>query len=335
MNSEIELYRGPDYVLFGRMPLGGVLRLGLERILGRPLEAPRILLLVRNVPDEAGAAGEPSVSYLFPDYGYATVQVEEHGRLVYRHPHPIDELVTRPLRELLRDTYPEETHWAFCLVGDGLPRPSVVRPEPPVRGVVEVTPYREGEAPPFRIRRVPEEPLPEAALADFGVTFAGTDGAAFAKVLVPRPLHHDLTAARPLSDQVEEGGFLIGRAYRDRDAAGTYLLEVTAALPAEHTGASLLHFTFTGDSFEAVKRALREAHPGKRLLGWYHTHLFAATEEMGLSSIDLRLHFTTFRQPWQLAGLVNLDGDRRTLRFYVRQQDTMALCPQWVTDERP
>jgi hypothetical protein len=335
MNSEVELYKGPNYVLLGRIPLAGVLRIALEGILGRPLNNPRILLEIYDVHDDVGAGGSPNVRYLFPKYGYAAVQVLEHGQLVYRHPHPIDELVTRPLRELLRKAYPDETHWAFCLVGEGLPRPRVVRPEPEVEGVVEVAPYSEGEAPPFRIRRVPEEPLPEASLAEFGVGYAGTDGAAFAKVLIHQSLHNELTGTRPLSDQVEEGGFLIGRAYRDRDASGTYLLEVTAALAAEHTGASLLHFTFTGDSFDAVKRALREAHPGKRLLGWYHTHLFAATTEMGLSSIDLQLHFTTFRQPWQLAGLVNLDGHQRTLRFYVRQGDTMALCPQWVTDERP
>jgi hypothetical protein len=334
VNSEIELYRGPGYVLSGRIPLAGVVKLALEDIMRRPLDAPRILLEVFEVPDEVGAAGLPDVRYLFPRYGYATVQVEEHGRLVYRHPHPIDELVTRPLRDVLRTAYPDETHWGFCLVGPGLPRPAVVRPEPAVRGVVEVTPYQEGEAPPFRIRRVPEEPLPVASLADFGVGYAGTDGAAFIKVLVPESLHDDLTRARHFSDQVEEGGFLIGRALRDADAPGTYLVEVTAALAAEHTGASLLHFTFTGDSFDAVKRALRAAHPGKRLLGWYHSHLFAATSEMGLSSIDLQLHFTTFRQPWQLAGLVNLDDNQRTLRFYVRQGDTMALCPQWVTHER-
>jgi hypothetical protein len=64
------------------------------------------------------------------------------------------------------------------------------------------------------------------------------------------------------------------------------------------------------------------------MLGWYHTHLFAATDDIGLSTIDFRLHFTTFRLPWQIAGLVNLDGQQRVLRFYVRQHDTMALCPQ-------
>ena len=94
-----------------------------------------------------------------------------------------------------------------------------------------------------------------------------------------------------------------------------------------------LHLTFTGDSFSAVKRSLREGPSGDRLLGWFHTHLFPATDEMGLSSVDLRLHFSTFTIPWQVAGLINLDGAGRTLRFYVRRGDGMALCPDWTVDE--
>mgnify|MGYP003425073453 CR=1 FL=1 len=42
----------------------------------------------------------------------------------------------------------------------------------------------------------------------------------------------------------------------------------------------------------------------------------------------------TFTIPWQLAGLINLDGEKRTLRFYVRQGNEMILCPYWVIDER-
>jgi hypothetical protein len=35
-----------------------------------------------------------------------------------------------------------------------------------------------------------------------------------------------------------------------------------------------------------------------------------------------------------LFGLLNVDGNKRTLRFYVRQGDKMVLCPYWVIDER-
>ena len=153
------------------------------------------------------------------------------------------------------------------------------------------------------------------------------------KIVLWRSLYQDLCHQRPLSRKVEEGGFLIGKVYRDGDDEDTYLLAVSNALTAQHTGASFLHLTFTGESFVEVKRTLHQSHPGERLLGWYHTHLFPATDSFGLSSIDDELHFSTFTKTWQIAGLINLDGNKRTLRFYVRQGDKMVLCPYWVTDE--
>ncbi len=205
------------------------------------------------------------------------------------------------------------------------------RTTPDVRGSVIVKPYKENERPAFGLRRIPDEPLPKASLDDFSILTFGHDHRAFAKVLLHEPLLRELDKTRQFSREVEEGGFLIGQVYEDRDTAGTYLLEVTNAIEAEHTGASLLHFTYTGDSFSSFKQTLRNEYPQERMLGWYHTHLFPASDAMGLSSIDLRLHYTTFRQPWQLAGLINMDGpDRRTIRFYVRQTDLMIHCPQWI-----
>ena len=90
----------------------------------------------------------------------------------------------------------------------------------------------------------------------------------------------------------------------------------------------------TGESFVEVKRKLREKSDKRRLLGWYHTHLFPATDDFGLSSIDYTLHFGTFTIPWQLAGLINIDGADRTLRFYRREAIEMLLCPYWVINER-
>lgn len=333
MSTEIVLYRGDSFTAFGRIPLVDVLRLSMGKILARPIEAAVLTLVLIDVPEQTRPIGKPKIHNLMAGYGYAAVIVQEGGRIVYRHPHPLSELIADPLREVLAESHPEEEVWGFAISGPGLPRASVIRPEPEVQGLTELEPIREGSGPGFRIRRIPDEPLPEADLAELGATPDERHAGAFAKILVPSSLRNDLMGGRRFSDQVEEGGFLIGRPYRERGTENL-IIEVTAALPAEHSGASLLHFTFTGDSFEAVKKELREKYAGHRLLGWYHTHLFAAAEEMGLSSVDLRLHFTTFRQPWQVAGLVNLDGSSRVLRFYVRQGDRMVLCPQWVIDER-
>jgi hypothetical protein len=336
MSSEIELYRGADFVQFGRIPLYSVLREGMERVLHRDLAGVGFSMLLHAVPDDASAPlGSPAVVNLLPEFGYAILTLTFRGRVIYRHPHPVGEVIVPTLQAVLKEAFPEETMWGFCLIGPGLPRPRAMRPEPLVEGAAAIVPLTEDEVLPFKIRRLPDEPLPEAGFAEFGLTPPADDRAkATVKVFLAAALIDNLTKSREFSDQVEEGGFLIGKAFRDRDNAGAYLIEVTAALEAEHTGASLLHFTFTGDSFGAVKQLLSTTYPGQRLLGWWHTHLFSATDEMGLSSIDLNLHFTTFRQPWQLAGLVNIDETGRVLRFYVRHGDTMALCPHWVTGER-
>jgi hypothetical protein len=315
-----------------KRPLFEVIRSSLGRLLGRDLEGTSIRLVFLNVPEEHEPGGVPLVSNLTPDWGYVAVYVKAGPATLYRHPHTVAELVAEPLRLELEKLVPEERQWAFRILVPEM-QAVALRPTPAVEGVTHVAPYAEGEQPTLRVQRVPEPTPPVATLADFGVSPTPAHREAFVKVLLREPVCRDLETRR-FDTQTEEGGFLVGTVYQDGEAEGTYLLELAAAPPAEHTGASLIHFTFTGDSFAAVKRSLRETHSGGRLAGWYHTHLFPATEAMGLSSIDLRLHFTTFRIPWQVAGLVNLDGETRTLRFYVRRGNEMVLCPHWIVHGR-
>lgn len=327
----IEIYRGASLAFEGFVPISSVVRPTLERMLGVSLADAQIRLFMLRVPDGFPAPGSPSLLNLLPDYGYAYVAVVTGGRVIYQHPHPIEDLMAPELRRILREWRPDEKSWAFCINLDRQERPSSVRPTPPVEGVVAVTPGN-GDPPSFVIRRISEERPPEISLTDFAVTAQGTDRAAPIKVLLPRVLAHDI-ATRPLSSEVEEGGFLVGRVFQESGGDDTYIVHLTGAETADYTGASLFHFTFTGDSFGAVKRTLREQRPGDRLLGWYHTHLFAATEAMGLSSIDVTLHCTTFTLPWQVAGLVNVERNERTLRFYARRGQAMIRCPHWVTHD--
>jgi proteasome lid subunit RPN8/RPN11 len=178
---------------------------------------------------------------------------------------------------------------------------------------------------------------PQATLADLGVeAAAGPPAGRVGVVLRPHAFKH-LTAG-PFSSEVETGGFLAGYVFRDQDREGCHLLEVTGAIPAERTGASLLQFTFTGESFLRMSDQLVRRGQRERLVGWYHTHLFPASDALGLSSIDVELHHGTFRLPWQVAGLINLDAQTRVLRFYQERQDdsstgaTMEVVPYWVAN---
>jgi proteasome lid subunit RPN8/RPN11 len=150
-----------------------------------------------------------------------------------------------------------------------------------------------------------------------------------AAIAIPRSLVTSFVHAFPFSGEIEEGGFLTGKVYSDSERAGGYVIHVTAAIPAERTGASMLNFTFTGESFLRISERLASRGEGDTLLGWYHTHLFPATPRWGLSSVDIELHSSTFRRPWQVAALVNISDDGRVLRFYHGAGAAMAKISYW------
>src|SRR5262249_22311981 len=149
-------------------------------------------------------------------------------------------------------------------------------------------------------------------------------------------VYEQLMSEMAFSPDVEEGGFLLGQLFSDRDRPGRLLVRIVEALKAERTGASLLQFTFTGESFLRAHHTIARRDPGSgelsrrspvRLVGWYHTHLFPATDKVGLSSIDVELHTRTFLQSWHVAGLVNIDEDTRKLRAYGWDGSAMQQLP--------
>jgi proteasome lid subunit RPN8/RPN11 len=142
---------------------------------------------------------------------------------------------------------------------------------------------------------------------------------------------YERLAKMPLSKEVEEGGFLIGHVFGNKDESGQFLVSITAVIKAERTGASLLHFTFTGESFMRVSEVITRRGRDEELVGWYHTHLFPATDQVGLSSIDVDLHAATFKKPWQLAGLINVTRGSRVIRFYGTDHDGIAEMPFWLS----
>ena len=337
MEYQIQLCRGARFEQAGQVPLIEVVRESLQRILARKLDDVSLQLTLLSAPDDWLIAGPPIIYNLMPNLGYAQVVIRDKaGTTVhYQHPHPLGELVGQTLLHRLKTQYPDETQWGFYVTGPGVPVVPI-RPTPQVEKSIEVNSNDSATGCGFVLKPAPVETWPTISLTDFDLRLARQDSSAPVKVVLPRALWRELCHTRRFSSAVEEGGFLLGRVFKEAGNGHAHILELTAALEAEHTGASFLHFTFTGDSYRSRNLALRRSCPDIRVLGWYHTHLFPATDVMGLSSIDLRLHFGTFLQPWHLAGLINLDGNHRTLRFYVRHGDSMALCPMWIIEhERP
>jgi proteasome lid subunit RPN8/RPN11 len=98
----------------------------------------------------------------------------------------------------------------------------------------------------------------------------------------------------------EVGGALAGK-WRADAQTGQPFIVIEAALPARHTRQSGSYVTFTQDSLVALHDDLDERHPGKELVGWYHTH-----PRMGvfLSGYDVWLHQHFFPNPWQVALVI-------------------------------
>ncbi len=330
METEIELYKGEQLDYFGRVPLARVLRAAFRPILRANTEAARFLMWLRPIVDATPIGGEPRLVNLRSVLGYCDVVVVVDDAVLYRHPHRVGELLASALQEIVAELDPDVEEWGFCVTGPELDDYPLERPAPPVEGAVDLDLGRPRRLS-FLMQKL-EDPAPEIVRTEE----LGIDPAALGpiNVLVRGDVVASLGGTLPFSTKVEEGGFLSGNVRRADGPDAKYIVEVAGVSPAKYAGASLMHFTFTGDSFGAMNQILASERPGEQLLGWYHTHLFAATDEMGLSSIDVDLHFETFRQPWQVAGLVNVVDGTRVLRFYARQGDEMRECPQWVADER-
>lgn len=332
MSLRVELYRSDDYVPYGEVDLVPLLLKFFEPLIGESLEGTKLRLDFLPVDDASLLPGTPSLINLRAHYGYVRVSISREETLLYQHPHPVREIIGAQLRTLLTKADPAEAHWGFGIRGPGMDQVALVRPAPEVTHGLTL---RNGSSrvPVFQLEEVDGPEPAEATLTGLGADVPADDNPRQypVSVLVAEPLRRGFLAAIPFSHEVEEGGFLAGRVYRQ---AGTknFIIEITTVFQAERTGASMLHFTFTGESFLRVNEQLHARQRDEQLLGWYHTHLFSASDALGLSSVDANLHRSTFLRPWQVAALINIGSDGRMLRFYRGDGESMALAPYWGVD---
>lgn len=195
-----------------------------------------------------------------------------------------------------------------------------------VEGVFHLPP-RVKDEPRIQFRPVAEPPPPERDPADFEpVQRRGQGRPQQGRILIPAPLYDDLRRHLELSNNKEEGGYILGNLYRqpgspekESDPDFRWLVEVTDLVMAEDTVGSPALLLFTGDSWSKISRRRDRDFRDRKLVGWFHTHLFPASDSFGLSGLDQDMHAWYLPRPWQIAILLNLEGaEERTVRCYQR-----------------
>jgi hypothetical protein len=340
MRAEIELYKGHRCAYYGTLSVPVLLVEALRDKVGDEVLTPdasgsyqtAVLLRFHDAPEITHPAGPRPVAELEYSIGWFEVQFHVNGRKVHEGQYGVGALLGSALARMLQRLDPEERDWAFALRNLDL---GETRPVPNVAGTVDVDLRRDLRPLPFTIQQVKRPPPATVDSAELGIDQADLGPV---NVLVTEEIHDLMLRRLPLSRRIEEGGFILGRIQSTARDPERRLTLVTHVTPAERTGASGIHFTFTPDSFHEVNHLLGQRERGEEIIGWYHTHLFPSGMRMGtrtgLSVIDVETHQTTFRRHGQVAGLINLSRRERVLRFYSNLGDDMKECPLWIGDDR-
>ncbi len=265
------------------------------------------------------------------------VRILNFQKELYREHHDVDEIFRPSAARLLRqgiakgripaDREPyyyaiiPSTHAVYTMSYDLLPEDAYR-----VEGVFRLPP-RKPDEPRIRFRAVPQPPLPERDPTTFGLVQTHGKGEPRAgRVLLPRAIYEDLRQNLEFSARIEQGGYLLGNAYRlpgspEREDGPDFrwLVEITDRLMAEDTVSTAVNLLFTGDSWSKISRRRDRDFADRQLIGWFHTHLFPASDNFGLSGMDQDMHAWYLPRPWQIAILLNLETHGlRTVRCYQR-----------------
>jgi proteasome lid subunit RPN8/RPN11 len=128
----------------------------------------------------------------------------------------------------------------------------------------------------------------------------------------------NLALTLPMSLEREIGGYLVGSVGEGEN--GDETVTVHHAVPAELSAGDAHTLLMSAESGAEIRQRIQKDWPGDELVGWYHTHVFSAMNDIlsGLSEIDVQTHDEQFTRSWQLAVLVNVWREGGTVSRQVR-----------------
>ena len=123
--------------------------------------------------------------------------------------------------------------------------------------------------------------------------------------------------------EVEVCGVLVGAFAEDEQGVW---LDIQAAIRGEGAREKGAAVTFTNEAWNHIHSELDEKHPGRVIVGWYHTH---PNFGVFLSEMDAFIHNHFFSHPCHIA-LVRDPVQGETAIFHKRDGDLAPLPAYWV-----
>lgn len=139
-------------------------------------------------------------------------------------------------------------------------------------------------------------------------------------VFIPERVIAEAMALARNAGDIETGGVLIGKLFRDTDSTEVFSV-ITALIPARHTIADPSSLTFTAETWAAVRAAVDLRGESEILLGWIHSHpfwcrscpqerrKFCPLMQPFFSRDDIALHRTVFPGAFNIAVLLTDLGE--------------------------
>lgn len=279
---------------------------------------------------------------------YFTFTIYDVNRVVFQGDFSIDDLFRAGLEYCSQAIFERrsltgnEMPFYYEVLADGesnaassLASETMLTPTLPISGLrsesVFEIPKLERKREKLLFKKVSGEKIPAADLEKFVQTVQmGHRGVPRrGRVILHYHVYDSLVNKLELSDKAENGGYLLGKVFRYPDspeeedhANFRWVLEITDVFKSGETYGNAVLLMFTHDSWSEIKRKIDSEFQDKKLVSWFHTHLFKATNDFGLSSLDQKLHGNFFSKPWQVALLLNIDksGNRELRCFQMDDQ---------------
>lgn len=122
---------------------------------------------------------------------------------------------------------------------------------------------------------------------------------------------------------IEIGGVLVGRAYRNGDHLDTEVMDYIFHHSSEPQQSSAVHFNFSPSIWAALNKQKDNRHPNLELVGWFHSH---PNHGIFLSpGMDIDVHQKAFNQPWQIA--IVYDPQRHEGGVFTWQGEEIKAAP--------